>query len=348
MTRIRSRAFSAALIPALAAAAAAATGAPALAAATPGVTHGQAAAGWLARQMTGRSHFTTTFSGTVFPNQGMTIDAIFAFAATGSADGFGARAITWLQRPHILNSYIGSGASSFAGATAKLALAAEVRGLNPARFGGVNLIARLGALLTASGRYSDHSKFGDFSNAFSQSLAILALSRHGGAPAKAVAFLAGSECKDGGFPLDFAQKACVSDTDATALDVQALLAARRSGPAQRGLHWLARTQSANGGFTGAGGGTSPNANSTGLAGAALAAGGWRGKAALATKFLIRLQAGCAAPASQRGAIAYHLGKINITTAVDATAQGALGLPGISLARLTARGDRSGNPRVVCS
>ena len=167
-------------------------------------TRDQAAAGWLARQFTGRSHLVSVFGGKTFANQGGTIDAIFAFAATGAAQDFGQRAIAWLAQPKILSGYIGDGkASSFAGATAKAALAAEVQGMNPRKFGGVDLFARLAKLLTKSGRYSDHSSFGDFSNAFTQSLAILALSRHGNAPKSAVNFLVSSQCKDGGFPLNF-------------------------------------------------------------------------------------------------------------------------------------------------
>ena len=46
---------------------------------------GQAASGWLARQMVDRSHFTVTFSGVTYPDQGLTIDAIYAFAATSLA-----------------------------------------------------------------------------------------------------------------------------------------------------------------------------------------------------------------------------------------------------------------------
>jgi hypothetical protein len=342
---IRFRARAAVFLIALAVGCAA-TAAPAFASKAPSPTRGQAAAGWLARQMT-HSHFVSVFSGTSFPNQGETIDAIFAFAATKSANGYGTRAVAWLERPGVLSDYIGSGTESYAGATAKTALAAEVRGINPARFGGVNLIKRLGKLLTKSGRYSDHSKFGDFSNAFSQSLAIIALSRHGGAPAKAMRFLISSECKNGGFPLDFAQKTCTSDTDSTAMDIQALLAGGRRGAAVRGLKWLARVQQKDGGFL-ASGDTVPNANSTGLVGEAFAAAGWAHQAARARTFLLRLQSGCSAKASQRGAIAFEQTGFVKSTAVDATAQGILGIADVSLARLSSRGSRGGDPRLACS
>jgi|HubBroStandDraft_1064217.scaffolds.fasta_scaffold01639_6 hypothetical protein len=339
------------LAPPTLALAAATTAAPALAAPVSGPartpTSAQAASGWLARQMVGGSHYVTVFDGVTYPDQGGTIDAIFAFAAASTANDYGARAIAWLERPSILSNYIGNGTtSSYAGATAKTALAAEVRGVNPAAFGGVNLIKRLAALLRPSGRYSDHSSFGDYSDAFSQSLAIMALSRHVGAPGKAVNFLYASECKNGGFPLYFAQKTCVSDTDSTAMDVQALLAAGWKGAAARGLAWLAHEQLRNGGLD-ATGGTRPNANTTGLAGAAFAAGRWLHHATLARDFLISLQVGCSGPSSERGAIDYDSTGFAVSTAVDATAQGILGLADISLAAVSSRGSQAGDPHLAC-
>jgi hypothetical protein len=324
----------------------AAAAAPAFAA-TAAPTKAQAASGWLARQMVQGSHYVTVYSGVSYPDQGETIDAIFAFAATKSANDYGARAIAWLEQPSVLYNYIGTGTESYAGETAKVALAAEVRGINPAKFGKVNLLSRLAKLLTKSGRYSDHSIYGDYSNAFSQSLAIIALSRDGGAPAKAVKFLISSECKNGGYPLYFAQKTCASDTDSTAMDVQALLAAGQRAAAIRGLWWLASVQRRNGGFL-ATGGTVPNANTTGLAGEAFAAAGsWHLQAVLAAKFLTSLQRGCSAPSSQRGALEYDSTGFAESTAVDATAQGILGMADISLAKLSAHGSSSGAPRLAC-
>lgn len=345
MTRSRARAAVFLVTVALACTTAAT---PAFAMSRPAPTQGQAASGWLARQMTQGSHLVTVFSGETFPNQGGTIDAIFAFAATKTANGFGARAITWLKRPSILSNYIGNGTTqSFAGATAKTALAAEVRGVNPTRFGKVNLLARLAKLLKKSGRYSDHSTFGDFSNAFSQSLAILALTRHGGAPAKAAAFLISSECRNGGFPLDFGKKTCTSDTDATAMDVQALLATGHPAAATRGVKWLEHVQRRNGGFL-ATGGKVANANSTGLAGEALAVAKRFKRAAHARKFLLSLQAGCSAKAWQQGGIAFDSTGFARSTAIGATAQGILGIADIGLARLSSRGSRDGAPHLACS
>jgi hypothetical protein len=320
--------------------------APALAATAGAPAKPQAASGWLGRQMVKASHFVTVYGGVTYPAQGETIDAILAFAATKTANDYGARAIGWLEQPTVLSNYIGTGTESYAGATAKTALAAEVRGINPAKFGKVNLIARLDKLLAKSGRYSDHSAYGDYSNAFSQSLAIIALSRDGGAPATAVRFLMSSECKNGGYPLNFAQKTCVSDTDSTAVDVQALLAANERLAAARGASYLAHVQKSNGGLD-ATGGTSPDANTTGLAGEALAAAGLKLQASLAAKFLTSLQLGCSAPSARRGAIAYDATGFAESTAVDATAQGILGLADISLAKLSARGSTSGAPHLAC-
>ena len=344
MNRFRARAAVSLITVALGCTAVAA---PALASTAAAPTSGQAASGWLARQMVAGSHFVTVYAGVSYPAQGETIDAIFAFAATKSADAYGKRAITWLSHAGVLYNYIGSGTESYAGETAKLALAAEVRGINPARFGGVDLIARLGKLLTKSGRYSDHSVYGDYSNAFSQALAIIALSRDGGAPAKAVRFLVSSECKNGGFPLYFAQKTCVSDTDSTGMDVQALLAAGDRTAAVRGLEWLIRVQRHDGGFL-ASGGTVPNANTTGLDGEAFAAAGWHTRAALAAKFLRSLQRGCSAKSYLRGALAYDSTGFVESSAIDATAQGILGLADVSLASISARGSSSGAPRLACA
>ena len=335
--------------------AAATVTAPAQAAATspaapaaPVLHRAQAAAGWLARQMVNRNHFTETFDGTTFPDQGLTIDAVLAFAATATADNYASRAMTWLARPHILSGYIGNGTtSSFAGATANLMLATEVRGADPAAFGGVNLPARLAALLTASGRYSDQSKFGDFSNVLGQSLAIVATSRDGGAPASAVNFLISSACGNGGFPVFFGEKHCSSSPDATGEAVQALLAAGRPAAAKPALSWLASVQQADGGFGISATGT-PNANSTGLAGEALAAAGWAQQAARARAFLYGQQVGCSGEKVQQGALAFNGSGFRKGTAAFATAQGILGLAGVGLAQLSGAGSQPGDPRLSCS
>lgn len=308
---------------------------------------GDAAAGWLARQMVDGDHFETEFDGQIFPDQGLTIDAVYAFAATKEADDFGAAAMQWLAQPEILTGYIGDGdTNSFAGATAKLALAVQVRGDDPTDFAGVDLVSRLLALQQPSGRFSDASPFGDFSNAFSQSLAVLTLDRTAaGAPAAAAGFLAGTRCADGGYPLLFAQPTCTSDVDATAMAVQALLAVGRFGDAAAGLDWLVSVQGSDGGFENSGG--VANANSTGLAGQALRAGLRVLPAAKATLFLIDLQVGCAGAPADRGAVAPSADGFDPQTSPRATAQAVLGMAGLGFPHLTAHGSDPGAPTLAC-
>lgn len=315
---------------------------------TPAVaaTHNKAdaAAGWLARQLVDGERFEADFGGQKFPDQGLTIDAIFAFAAARASDTSAEKAITWLARPEITTGYVGTGTESYAGAHAKLLLAAQVRHKNSTSFGGVNLEAGLRALLAPSGRFSDRSDFGDFSNAFTQSLALIALGRtSGGTPASSVTFLAGTQCADGGFPLDFGQATCVSDVDSTAMVVQALRANGDSTNANEGTTWLAGKQNTDGGFSV--GANASNANSTGLAAEALA--GHRPAAAVkARQFLRSLQAGCSAPVANRGAISYDATGFDQTTAPRATAQAVLGLTGVKLAALDGGGQAQA-PTLAC-
>lgn len=305
------------------------------------VDRADAASGWLARQLVDGDHFEADFGGQKFPDQGLTIDAILAFAATKSSGLNSAKAAAWLARPEILSGYAGDGATeSYAGATAKLTLAAEVRGTNPATFGGVNLPARLRALITPSGRVSDKSAFGDFSNAISQSLAIIALKRTpGGVPAFVVNYTIGTRCADGGFPVFFDSPPCVGDTDATAFVAQALLATHRYAEANRALAWLASKQQPSGGLSNFSGdaATAPNTNTTGVAAQAFRAGGRLVNALRARTFVLGLQQGCSAPVADRGAIAFDATGFDTATATRATPQAVFALAGPSLTNLTAKG-----------
>lgn len=307
-----------------------------------------AAAGWLARQLVDGNHLETSFGGTSFPDQGLTIDGILAFSAARVSGRAAAAATAWLALPENLDAYTGGGGTeSYAGPTAKLLLLAEVRGADPRSFGGVDLRARLLDLLTPSGRFSDRSAFGDFSNAFGQSYAIVALNRIGRAPASAVAFLAGQQCPDGGFPSDLGAQPCASDTDATALVTQALRSAGRTAAAARGVAWLASKQQSGGGFAALDGTGTPNANSTGVAGQALADAGRVVPAVRAGVFLTRLQVRCAGAAADRGAIPFDSTGLDPATAPRATAQAVLGLTGVGLSRLSAAGSAPAAPVLAC-
>ncbi|WDZ82736.1 peptidase [Micromonospora cathayae] len=311
------------------------------------VTRPEAAAGWLARQLVDGERFEVVFGGVAYPDQGLTLDGVFAFAAAGVADDSGARALAWVTRPDIRDGYLGDGGTeAYAGATAKLALAVQVRGGDPTDVGGLDLIARLRALQQPDGRFTDRSAYGDYSNAFSQSLAILALDRTApGAPPAAAGWLAGTRCADGGYPVVPAQPTCTSDVDATALAVQALQAADRPADAAAGLGWLLSVQRADGGFANAAG--TVNANSTGLAAQALRAGRHPLAWARARAFLVGLQVGCSGAPADRGAVDFDGGAFDPDTAVRGTTQAVLGLTGIGYARLSAADATPGAPLPAC-
>lgn len=315
--------------------------------ATPAPTRpAEVAAGWLARQLVDGDHVEHADS----PHPGLTLDVGFALAASGVARDSLDRVTAWLARPETLANYLHFNTpdtESFAGAHAKLALFAQVVGADPTDFGGVDLIAGLTALEADSGRFSDRSKWGDYSNGFSQALAVLALERAGGASERAVTYLVNSRCGDEGYPLFLEAETCESDVDATALAAQALRAAGRTDEAAEALAWLDEVQQPSGGFrdedTGEG-----NANSTGLAAQALRAGDLAEAADEAEAFLRSLQVGCGGPEAQRGALAFERTGFDPANATFATAQGVLGLSGVGFAEMSATGGRPGAPVLDCA
>ncbi|MGH3682593.1 MAG: cell wall anchor protein, partial [Natronosporangium sp.] len=310
-------------------------GAPAQAASTT-EEPAPAAAGWLADQLVDGKFLL--FDGTDFPDPGLTIDAVLAFAAAGVAGDDAEAATAWLATPDTLTSYLGDRVdNTFAGAHAKLALGAQVQGHDPTSFGGVDLLAGLLALQDEDGRFRDDSEFGDFSNAFSQSFAILALARTpAGAPPEAVDFLLAEQCPDGGYPEQFAQETCDSDVDATGMVVQATVAAGADQTAA--LDWLAGQQQADGGFNG-------NANSTGLAAQALRAGGRDAEAESAATFLEELQIGCDGAEDQRGSIPASADDPGDVP--RATAQAVPGMVGVAMGELDGTGSQAEAPLLTC-
>jgi hypothetical protein len=311
----------------------------------------QAAAGWLARQLVDGERFETEFDGVIYPDQGLTADAVLAFDAANVAQNFADRATGWLAKPDILNGYLGyTFELSFAGPHAKLALVAIAQGLDPRAFGGVDLIDGLQELQDpSSGRYSDD--FGDsdddFSNAITQSLAIISLIRAEEDVAAGAAYLVGSQCDDGGFPLNFEQPTCTSEPDATGFAVQALLAAGLDDDANAALDYLENVQREGGGFGGAGPTAPTNANSTALAAQALRAGDRDDAADAAVEYLTSLQVGCDGPAEQHGAIAYDGTGFQTSTAIRATAQAVPALSGTGLVDVDNAGDSAPAPVLAC-
>ncbi|GHF59050.1 hypothetical protein GCM10018790_41280 [Kitasatospora xanthocidica] len=155
-----------------------------------------------------------------------------------------------------------------------------------------------------------------------QSLALIALSGAKVTPAdSAVAWLAGQQCEDGGWPSYRAAGAACDpkseDSNATALAVQALVALGGHQPAvDKGVAWFKANQNPDGSWP-YNPGNPGDGNSTGLAVSALFAArtdpasvakpGTAGSGAGKNAFdgLARFQLGCTAPADQRGAFAYQ-------------------------------------------
>ncbi len=297
-------------------------------ASTENLSSAQLAATWAAGEFTG-DHIQGDFGA----DPGLTADLVLALAATGVSLQTTKSAADWLaeQAP----DYVSAGVpkSVLAGSAAKLALVARAVGANSADFGNLNLQKILLGQLTAEGKFADAMNYSgaapvDNSTTFTQSLAVLALAEQ--TPATAVQFLAQTQCADGGYPVFYptAGQACESDVDGTGIVVQALVAQGES--AASAVAWLLKNQGADGSFKNSGPGAAANSNSTALAAQALRAGGEPAAADQASQWLISRQLGCAAPASQRGAIGYLEPVVDGST-LRATAQAIPALAEISLA-----------------
>lgn len=300
---------------------------------------GRTAAGWLNRQFVDGTHLQTDFGGTAYDDPGLTLDAVLAFAAAKTNKVTSDRAMSWIAQPATLGAYVGTGGESYAGAHAKLALAIDVTGRDVRSFGGRNIIAELAALQTSSGRLSDKSEWGDYSNAFGQSFGVLALQRAGlsGRAGWAAGYLQRQSCADGSVPIAFDQSPCAGDPDATALAIQAFAATGRSGAAARAGAWLAQYVKSPG---------VTNSNTAGLVAAGLDRTAYGAAADTARRVVRSNQLGCAAPFSRRAAIAFTR-PFDAAAAPRATAQAILGLAGAYLATLSAKGSIAYAPTMAC-
>ncbi|MDQ3628903.1 MAG: hypothetical protein M3419_08870 [Actinomycetota bacterium] len=245
---------------------------------------------WQADELTNGAMVNEQFD---FVDYGLTIDTLFSLAADGRKLRYINRIGTRLERN--ADAYTTFDGTRFAGASAKLLVAAKVLREPVRDFGGRN--SRLDVLRLVAGeragseegRIRDSSARGggsDFSNNIGQSLGVIGLSRTGGVPKPVVTYLLRQQCSDGGFRQDpVIGRSCVrsggsSNVDTTALALQALVTAKEKGGVRvraerlvRATRYLARQQKDNGSFTlGRAQGPS-NANSTGLAAQALKVAG---------------------------------------------------------------------------
>jgi hypothetical protein len=317
-----------------------------------------AAGGWLGRQLDPASHLVVGGFG---PDYGQTADVVLALDAAGVGRVAARKATKALRRD--VPAYTGGGdpAEFYAGSFAKLLVVAAAQHVSPRRFGTSdrrNLVRQLRALECGAprrtdcpaadrGRFSDRSSFGDFSNAFSQSLAVIGLERavRSGASKASVRYLRSQQCANGSFPENFGLARCVGTVDATGFAVQALLVAgggRNEAAAANAGRWLARRQHGNGSFTGNG---TRNANSTAVAAQAFDALGRVGRAREARGFLRSLQVRCDGKPAVRGSVRYD--RAGTGEVLRATSQATPALAGVTLGEVTGDGSRRALPRLAC-
>ncbi|MEO6318297.1 MAG: hypothetical protein ABIP36_05885 [Acidimicrobiales bacterium] len=325
------------------------------AAAVAPVPPADAALDWLAGELAANDGMlTVTFGTDVFPDPGLTIDAILAERAGGhGTDPVVLQAVAAVDDATL--AYVTQGSElegdRAANATAKALLLQEVLGADLGA--DVDLETDLRSLMATDGdevgRFNDTDLqgFGNYANGLGQALGVLALDRTaGGAPVEAVELLTSQQCPDGSFRIYYfgyvtsfdpyetvEDLTCIDaaegDVDATALALQALLVVPPTPGVDDAIDaavaFLVASQDSTGGFFGTG---AVNANTTGLAGQALRAAGATAEADAAAGFLAGLQAGCG---PDLGAIAYDATAAAAGVDADrdqwirATAQGVLGL-----------------------
>ncbi|MCC6830181.1 MAG: hypothetical protein IT200_02450 [Thermoleophilia bacterium] len=190
---------------------------------------------------------------------GQLADTIVALRAAGRPASALASRTTALRRR-------GPAYAATAGASAKVALAALAVRADPARFGGVDYLARIRRAY-ADGRYG--------ATAYDQAFSMMALAGAGRpVPAAAVRALRGTRGTGGwGFDLRAASR---DQVDATAVVLEALAAAGvspRTAWVASARAWMLSQRGRDGGVASAGGGRPADGNTTAMAWRALCASG---------------------------------------------------------------------------
>lgn len=318
------------------------------------------AANYLEQQLAATGYMLQSYG---YPDQGLTADAILALDAAGTGHDAAAKATKNLVDDPVAYTGFGDPTEVYAGAVAKLLTIAIAQGIDPTAFGTFDVLATLQGLEAPNGRFSDISDYGDNSNTFGQSFALIGLHRAGEpVSADARAYLLAQQCANGGFKLYMDDAGCTTDADAdpdaTAMAVQALVAVGGSATeVDDALDYLTAAQGASGGVSSPVQGV--NGNTTGLAGQAFLAGGRTAQARAAVGYLTALQYGCGFPGAIRGGIAYDqdsydaqeaLGSKAAPVDIDrrSTAQALLALAGTPLATVTADGADADAPTLACA
>ncbi|GAB3036841.1 hypothetical protein GCM10011376_32300 [Nocardioides flavus (ex Wang et al. 2016)] len=296
-----------------------------------GVRTVSAGASWLAAQLTD-GIVVGEFDGFVYDDFGLSADVAFALDAVGGQDAT-VVAIADAVAPKVTQWY-DFAPTVYTGSAAKAIALAQVAGREASDFGGTDLQSVVEANVATSapitGRVQNTGETDwstgdptDSLNVISQSWAARALGGQGSDLADEVmSFLLDQQCDDGSFRAALTkdkaapEQGCaagdVGEVDTTALTViniletpDAPLAAR--GAALLAASWLRTQQASDGSFSA--GALGANANTTGIAGWALAEAGHDGAATKAAGWLRGLQVADLAPcastlSAENGAIAY--------------------------------------------
>ncbi len=324
------------------------------------MTAAAAGAGWIARDLSASGALIDAVSHR--PSAGDTADAILALVAAGDGAKQVKAATDWLEQH--FGSYVSAKGVDNPGTLGLVVLSAVAAGADPARFGheasSNDLVARLEAIEQLKGASAGVFGATSSANAFSQSLAVLALVSVKG-PATAIrlaqAYLASRQCTDGGWEYSLTtpcKKAdpksyAGPDTNSTALAVMAIVAAGGHF-AHRPLTFFESSQEADGsfGYYGvAGDGQQGDPDSTGEVVQALIALGalndpqFVRNGTTPEQALERFQYGCKSPVSERGELSY-----DGAPSQYATLQALPGLAGVAFP-LKAHRLSTAEPRLTC-
>ena len=291
-----------------------------------------AGARWLTGQLTDGLVYNDQYGG--FNDYGLSADVAFALQAVGKDAA--ASGITDAIEPNS-SAWVDGYAPGrvYAGSLAKLVSLVEATGKDATDFDGADQVSRLESLVSSTaprvGRLEDagvdptDEYDADFVNVIGQSFAARALTAVASErAADATDYLLEQQCNDGFFRAqltsdkDAADQGCVDGTDKGSVDSTALTVinildtpgatTRARGAAQLGAAWLRSQQAADGSFS-AGAAEGYNANTTGLAGWALALAGDTGAAGRAAAWLRGVQSADLAPcattlSADHGGLAY--------------------------------------------
>jgi hypothetical protein len=312
------------------------------------LTVAQAGAGWIARDLSSSGALVDAESH--LPSAGDTSNAILALVAAGVGANQVKSATNWLS--HNFGSYVASKGVDNPGRLALVTLAAVAAGADPLQFGGKaksnDLVARLEATEQMTG--SSAGAFGTDPNlnAFSESLALLALAAAkdlGKGTRLGKAYLASMQCSDGGWEYGRTalSTACVApnpkvftspDTNTTALVAMAIVATGGHF-SHSPVPFLEASQETNGSFGVfgvSGDGQQGDPDSTSYVIQALIAL----RAINDTQFvrngitpeqaLARFQYGCKAPVGERGEFSYFGAASQLATLQAVPAAAGVALP----------------------